>query len=78
MTWAPGRKPGVSSLLANPGEGSAEAGCGVPVFIGRYNYLKTRCSEFCCFALKRHFVVAKGFIIIFRFSMEESLLCIRA
>lgn len=41
-------------------------------------YLKARCSEFCCFALKRHFVVAKGFIIIFRFSIEESLLCIRA
>lgn len=33
----------------------------------RTQYLRGRCSEFCYFALKRHLVLAKGFIIIFRF-----------
>lgn len=56
------------------GEGSVNIGCRVIIVYWRTQYLKARRSEFCYFALKRHFVLAKGFVMIFRFSIEETLL----
>lgn len=43
------------------------------MFTGGLN--KSQCSELCYFALKRHFTLAKGFIMILRFSIEETLPC---
>ena len=45
------------------------------MFTGGLN--KSQCSELCYFALKRHFTLAKGFIMILRFSIEETLPCKR-
>lgn len=54
--------------------GEKKPALNIVVFMGAY-HLKARCSEFCYFALKEHSTVGKGFIMIFIFSIEETLAC---
>lgn len=59
-------------LMVERRDGSAETTRGTGVY-WRAQYLTARCSEFCYFALKKHFTLAKGFIMISRPSLEETL-----
>lgn len=74
MTQAPERKPEVCCLVEE-GETGKRAWAQHRGVYGRKHHLKDRCSEFCYFALKKHFTVGKGFITIFLFSIEETLAC---
>lgn len=75
MTQTLGRKPEVCCLVVEERAGKGSLGSEHRCLLEAY-YLKARCSGFCYFAFKRPCTPAEALIMIFRFSIKETLACI--